>query len=246
MSLGAFVCIFGGAFIGMYLRRRLPGHHLDADTKDVVRLGGGFISTIASLVLGLLIASANSTFEAQSGQVKQLIANTILLDNVLALYGPEVGSMRSSLRRSIPIMTDRIWREIVPTLGRKQRSRQAWPGWRSGRRSWRCRRRPKPSALQGHGIERHRRYCKGALSAVREGGLTPHALPCGTGILAHHPFCELQPLLQQQRNRYYRALRVCGFGVCFIFLILELSTPFSGLMQIPSEALRNALAPLHP
>jgi len=29
-----------------------------------------------------------------------------------------------------------------------------------------------------------------------------------------------------------------------IFLILELSQPFSGLMQISSEPLRNALAPL--
>jgi hypothetical protein len=31
-----------------------------------------------------------------------------------------------------------------------------------------------------------------------------------------------------------------------IFLILELSRPFAGLMQISSEPLRNALAPLGP
>src|SRR5208282_4162505 len=97
VSVAAFACIFGGVFVGIFLRSRLPGHHLDSDTKDVVRLGGGLIATIAALVLGLLIASANSTFEAQSGQVKQLIANTILLDNVLALYGPEAGSVRGSL-----------------------------------------------------------------------------------------------------------------------------------------------------
>jgi hypothetical protein len=40
----AFACIFGGAFLGMLLRNRLPDHHLSGDTKDVVRLGTGLIA----------------------------------------------------------------------------------------------------------------------------------------------------------------------------------------------------------
>jgi hypothetical protein len=31
---------------------------------------------------------------------------------------------------------------------------------------------------------------------------------------------------------------------CAIFLILELSEPFTGLLMVPSTPLRNALAPL--
>jgi hypothetical protein len=41
MSFIAFACIFAGTFLGMFLRNRLPGHHLSGDTKDVVRLGTG-------------------------------------------------------------------------------------------------------------------------------------------------------------------------------------------------------------
>jgi hypothetical protein len=52
LSLIAFACVFGGTFLGMFLRSRLPGHHLSGDTKDVVRLGTGLIGTIAALVLG--------------------------------------------------------------------------------------------------------------------------------------------------------------------------------------------------
>jgi hypothetical protein len=40
---------------------------------------------------------------------------------------------------------------------------------------------------------------------------------------------------------------LCTFALsasAAIFLILELSQPFAGLMAIPSEPLRNALAPL--
>src|ERR1022692_4809473 len=111
LSVITFVCVFGGAFLGMFLRKRLPGHHLSGDTKDVVRLGTGLIGTIAALVLGLLIASANSTFEAQSGQVKQLTANIVLLDRTLAQYGPETDSVRNLLRRAVATLADRIWRE---------------------------------------------------------------------------------------------------------------------------------------
>jgi hypothetical protein len=73
---------------------------MSGDTKDVVRLGTGLIGTIAALVLGLIIASANSTYETQSSQVKQLTANIILLDLTLAQYGPETESVRNLLRRS--------------------------------------------------------------------------------------------------------------------------------------------------
>ncbi len=247
MSLGAFVCIFGGAFIGMYLRRRLPGHHLDADTKDVVRLGGGFISTIAALVLGLLIASANSTFEAQSGQVKQLIANTILLDNVLALYGPEAGSMRASLRRSIPIMTDRIWRENSSDSGKETAFEAGTAGLALGQEIL---------ALSPQ-TETQRALKAMALSATDDIAKARFLLFAKAGSLPM-PFLVVLvswltilfasfSLFSNSNATAITAL--CVFAVsasASIFLILELSTPFSGLMQIPSEALRNALAPLHP
>ena len=84
MSLIAFAVIFGGAIIGVLLRLALPEHHLAEDTKDVVRLCTGLIGTIAALVLGLLIASANSSYETQASQVKRLAANIILLDRQTA------------------------------------------------------------------------------------------------------------------------------------------------------------------
>ena|ERR1700730_3680589 len=42
-SLVAFAIICAGAFLGMFMRNRLPGQHLSGDTKDVVRLGTGLI-----------------------------------------------------------------------------------------------------------------------------------------------------------------------------------------------------------
>lgn len=51
-----FFCMFGGAMFGIWLRGVLPKEHLDAETKDLVKLGMGLIGTMTALLLGLLIA----------------------------------------------------------------------------------------------------------------------------------------------------------------------------------------------
>jgi hypothetical protein len=107
LSCITFMCLSGGALLGMFL----PGHRLSTDEKDVIRLGTGLVGTIAALVLGLLIASAKTSYDTQSTQIKQMTANIVLLDNLLAQYGPETGATRNVLRRGVAILADRMWRE---------------------------------------------------------------------------------------------------------------------------------------
>jgi hypothetical protein len=68
LSVLIFVLTLGGILLGALLRRALPEHHLGKESQDVVRLGVGLIATLAALVLGLLIASAKSSFDMQSTQ----------------------------------------------------------------------------------------------------------------------------------------------------------------------------------
>ena len=91
-----FLSTLGGIFLGALLRRTLPKHHLDEHAKDVVRLGAGLIATIAALVLGLLIAAAKGSFDTQSTHLKHITADLILLDNILAQYGPDARPIREA------------------------------------------------------------------------------------------------------------------------------------------------------
>ena len=68
-------------------------------------------ATIAALVLGLLIAAAKGSFDTQTSQVRQITANLILLDNILAQYGPEARPIREHMRSAIGPFADRLWRE---------------------------------------------------------------------------------------------------------------------------------------
>jgi hypothetical protein len=111
LSCVIFVLVIAGIFLGTLLRRALPEHHLSKDSQDIVRLGAGLIATIAALVLGLLIAAAKSSFDTQNSQVKQITANIILLDNLLAQYGAEARPIREQMRSTINPFADRLWRE---------------------------------------------------------------------------------------------------------------------------------------
>jgi hypothetical protein len=61
-----------------------------------------------ALVLGLLIATAESSYTTQSGEFTQMSANFILLDRVLAHYGPESKEARDLLQRSVARQLDQI------------------------------------------------------------------------------------------------------------------------------------------
>ena len=111
ISLLVFALVFSGALAGMAVRPLLSEHHLHSDSKDVVKLTVGLIGTLTALVLGLLIASAKTTFDQKANQVRQLSATIILLDDLVTQYGPEAISLRKLLRQSIPPMADRIWHE---------------------------------------------------------------------------------------------------------------------------------------
>src|SRR3984893_7296662 len=106
-----FVLTLGGIFIGTLLRRTLPEHHLNEHARDVVRLGVGLVATIAALVLGLLIAAAKGSFDTQISQVRQITADLILLDNILAQYGPEARPVREQIRCTVDPFADELWRE---------------------------------------------------------------------------------------------------------------------------------------
>jgi hypothetical protein len=109
ISLIVFACVFGGALFGILLHGVLPPHHLSNDSKDIVKLGMGLVGTMAALVLGLLVASAKGSYDTQSAELTQMSANIVLLDRVLALYGPETKETRELLRGSVVRGLDQMW-----------------------------------------------------------------------------------------------------------------------------------------
>jgi hypothetical protein len=248
LSCIIFLCISGGVLLGMLLRNALGERHLSTDAKDVVRLGAGLIGTLAALVLGLLIATAKSSYDTQSTQIREMTANFILLDNLMAQYGPETGGARDLLRRGVGVLVERIWRESNSDLDKAT---------------------PFEASAASEAF-----YVKLlALSPQNDSQrfLQTRAIQIGIDI------AQMRLRLYARTNNSIPVpfLVVLSFWLTFIFasfslfsrpgaivvgsllifalsaagaiyLILDLGQPFAGLMQISSAPLRNALTPLGP
>ena len=109
ISLIGFIIMFGGALVGMLLRRVLPSHHLRDDSRDVVKLATGLVGTMGALVLGLLVASAKGSFDAQNTEVIQTSADIVVLDRTLAYYGPETKEAREALQSTAIALLNQAW-----------------------------------------------------------------------------------------------------------------------------------------
>ena len=110
-----FACAFGSAIIGAYVRDRLPAPHLSKESQDAVRLGMGLIGTMSAVLLGLVTATARSTFDAQETAIRDSAVNILALDRHLARYGSETKATRDLLRNAVAFQVETMW----PTEGRR-------------------------------------------------------------------------------------------------------------------------------
>ena len=106
ISAIVFVCVFGGALLGIFLHSLLKTEHLAPESKEAVRLGMALVATTVALVLGLLIASAKGFYDTGNTEMTQLAADAVLMDRILAHYGPESQEARASLRDSVTRLVD--------------------------------------------------------------------------------------------------------------------------------------------
>jgi hypothetical protein len=111
IGLLTFALALGGIMLGSFLQRILPEGQLSSDSKEVVKLSMGVLATLAALVLGLLVASAKSTYSDLKSEINQITAQIILLDNLLAKYGEGAQAARASLRQAISPVVGQIWRK---------------------------------------------------------------------------------------------------------------------------------------
>jgi Protein of unknown function (DUF4239) len=236
-----FLLTLGGIFLGALLRRILPKHHLSEDTQNVVRLGVGLIATIAALLLGLLIAAAKGSFDTQNTQIT---ADLILLDNILAQYGPEARPIREQMRSTIGPIADQLWRE--------KQARVAAPfetNAEAERIYLEIQGLSPQNDLQRSLQSRAAQLSNDATQArlllfVESDSLIPTpflAILASWLVIIFASFSLFSPL----NGTVFTCLSLFALSAaCAIFLILELSRPFTGLLSISSAPLRNALGPL--
>lgn len=237
-------CIFASGLAGLYLNRLLPQHHLTKETLDVIKLGIGMLSVLASLVLGLLIATAKSSYDSTDRAIRSYAAELALLNETLRDYGGDALVPHDLLRS----YTERLLQD-------------GWP--KSGRRAAMLEDEEARLLLE------HVREAIRALKPIDDGqrSLQIQATDINVNLLRQRWL-----LIEQQGPSVRRVVIVIlvswimvifvsfgmnaprngtvlvAFLICSlaiggaIFLILEMDRPLDGVMQISSWPMQNALA----
>jgi Protein of unknown function (DUF4239) len=242
ITLISFACIFGAVLFGMVLSRMLPEHHLDIESKDAVKLGAALIATLTALVLGLLITSAKSSFDMVDNGLTEMSAKIIMLDRVLASYGPESKEVRDSLHENVQVMLKSVWPEKEGPI-------------------------PNNVVEKLHRAE----LVQTMISALAPKTDTQRLLK-SQALQINNDLMQQRWLLEEQRQKslpttvlvvlvFWLAMLFTSFGMfapphatiivvyfisalsvaCALFLILEMNTPLDGVIKVSSAPLHKAL-----
>jgi hypothetical protein len=246
IALIAFLCIFCSALLGLYLRGRLPEHHLSEDSTSAIKLATGLIATIAALVLGLLISSAKGTFDTVKGELVHNAASIVRLDRLLSEYGPPTQELRGTLKRDYA-----WWVDLLASSDAFRSARLDNPEISSRMEEFRRKladlspATPAQNEIQARALQISDEIYEARLRALleRQGSIAMPLLVVLVSWLAiiFGAFGLLAP-----RNRTI----VVAFFLCAlsasgaILLILEMDTPLNGVISVSLGPMREALSQL--
>ncbi len=242
IGLISFVAIFGGALIGLFVRRRLPRHHLSSETQSAVTVSVAVIGTLSALVLGLMITAANSSFTRRSDEVRELSLQVIRIERNLRRYGTEAEDARAKLRAWATVKTQ----QLFPEKGQPVPSSETTVRMLEGVQDALLALSPKDDRqkyLRTLCLTLSSTLIQARWSLEQRMG---HSIPVPFLVLLIFWLAVVFAsfgLFAPTNATTILALLLCSLAVAGgIVLIEELDNPLSGLIRLPSEPMRKALA----
>jgi hypothetical protein len=239
-----FVCTFLGAQFGMWLSAALPKHHLDDQSKDSIRVGVGLIATMSALVLGLITASAKSSYDSVETEVRTTATEILTLDRLLARYGHETSEIRANLKRSVGQRVDMIWPQAPSHRGQVDLTASlAEPEALLEQIHALAPHNASQQAIQSRALELSEAMLKVRWLVVVEASKSI-PLPFLLILLFWLTITFTSIGLFAPKNLTVVAVQfLCALSISSaLFLVLEMNEPFDGLLKVSAEPMRYALA----
>jgi Protein of unknown function (DUF4239) len=108
-ALAVGVAVFASGLIGLFLQRALPEKHTTGPSRDMIGAVVGLLTLLCALVTGLLIWTAYGVYAGQNAAIQTLAAKVLQLDFALADYGPDASAARAQLRQGLGKTIDQVW-----------------------------------------------------------------------------------------------------------------------------------------
>jgi hypothetical protein len=245
VSIGAALAAFVAGLTGLSLQRFLPEPHTSDRSRDMILAIVGLVSLLLALVLGIITGSAYNFYTNQKQELETIAAHTLQLDIALAEFGPEARQTRELSKTGMERLHNMFWGR-TPMFDYD------------------------PSKLRPDMIA-NLKAMDAAIAALNpQTPLQKQAIASATADAALIKDTRLLIALQLKSPVSWPLVTVvviwsillfCGFGVLSrfnattvaalgfgafavgsaLFLILELSQPYTGLFRVPAAALEESL-----
>jgi hypothetical protein len=109
IALVVVILTFAGGLAGLYLQKMLPDRHSVEKSRDMIGAVMGLVTLLLALVLGTIVGSAYYFSSTQQTELQTLSARYLLLDKALAQYGPETKSVRDGMKQGLTRNLELFW-----------------------------------------------------------------------------------------------------------------------------------------
>jgi hypothetical protein len=247
ISIAVMALTFGNGIVGLLLQRLLPEPHTSDRSRDMIGAVVGLVTLMLALVLGTIIGFTYGAFATQKSEIETLAARYLQLDHALARYGPETQVARVRLKDTLTRSYDLFFAggDTDPeklTVVSAEADVWAMDEFLSSLNPTTPAQKEQlaTASINASQIEQTRLLMSLQLAASP----VPYSLLIVVVVWSSLLFCGFG-VLSRTNPTTLAALALGAFAVASgIYLILDLSEPYSGLFRVPTSGLEQTIKAL--
>jgi hypothetical protein len=110
ISLAVGFLTFGAGMLGLFLQKHLPQQHMSGGSRDMILAVIGLVTLLLALVLGTLVGNIYAFFATQKSELETFASRALLFDQALSDFGPEAKPARDALKKGLTESYQLFWR----------------------------------------------------------------------------------------------------------------------------------------
>ena len=243
VAIAITLLTFAGGLVGFYLQKLLPEQHSVEKSRDMIGSVMGLVTLLLALVLGTVVASAYVFSSTQQSELQALSAQAIQLDEALAQFGSEAKPLRDKLKENMVNNIRLFWGggDVDPGALHVSKAMAAMQAYKAAIQSLDAKTPEQKDALAAANSHLGQFEQTRLLMSLQLANPLSKPLLIVVVFWSFFLFCSFG-LMSPINATTIGALAFGAFAIgSAMFLILELSQPYTGLIRTSPAALEQTV-----
>jgi hypothetical protein len=243
LAIAVAVMTFASGLLGLALQVRLPQTHLSGGSKDMILAVIGLLTLLLALVLGTLVGNTYASYARQKSELETMASRAMLVDQALAEYGSEAQPVRNLMKQALDQSHNLFWRggDADPAQLKAEVAFKRWEQVASALDGLDPKTPAQKDALAGAKANFAQMEQTRLLMSLQLSSSVAWSLVTSVIIWSMFLFCGFGVLSGANPT----TIIALAFGAISVasamFLILDLTQPYSGVFRVPASSLEQAI-----